>query len=174
MIRRGRVVKAIIFDLDQTLINSQHLEPLRRARKWTLVYNKISSISAYDGISDVLSLIKDKDIKLAIVSSAPLSYVKRVVRYFGWSFDEMVGYHDTREHKPHPAPFIEVAKRLRVSPKYCWAVGDDPKDIIAAKRAGMYAIGALWGSLDKESLKKANPDALFENVSDLYEAIRKI
>ena len=66
----------------------------------------------------------------------------------------MVCYHDTAQHKPHPAPFIEAANRLRITAKDCWAVGDEPKDIIAAKKADMYTVAALWGSLDKESLKR--------------------
>ena len=162
-------MKALIFDLDQTLVDSRHLEHLRRARQWSIVYQKIPTISAYDGINEVLSLTRSKGVKLAIVSSAPSSYVRKVVRHFGWSFDVIVCYHDTAQHKPHPAPFIEAANRLNVIAKDCWAVGDEPKDIIAAKAAGMYAVAALWGSLDKEPLKRAKPDAIFETVTSFIE-----
>lgn len=41
------------------------------------------------------AIIFDLDIKLAIVSSSPSSYVQRVVQHFGWSFDVVVCYHDT-------------------------------------------------------------------------------
>lgn len=75
-----------------------------------------------------------------------------------WSFDVMVCYHDTTQHKPRPAPFIEDVNRLKIAARDCWAIGDDPKDIIASKAAGLYAVAALWGSLDKESLKSAKPD----------------
>ena len=53
----------------------------------------------------------------------------------------------------------------------CWAVGDEPKDIIAARAAGMYTVAALWGSLNKVSLKITKPDAIFETVTSFYEAI---
>lgn len=163
-------MKALIFDLDQTLIDSRHIEHLRRSRQWSIVYQKIPTILTYDGINEVLSFTKDKGIKLAIVSSSPSSYVQRVMRHFGWSFD-MVCYHDTNRHKPHPAPFIEAANRLKIAAKDCWAMGDEPKDIIAAKAAGMYAVAALWGSLDKESLKSAKPDIIFETVTSFYKVI---
>lgn len=110
-------------------------------------------------------------IKLAIVSSSPSSYVQRVVQHFGWSFDVMVCYHDTNKHKPHPAPFIEAANQLKIDVRDCWAVGDDSKDIIAAKASGMYAVAAFWGSLDKESLKRTKPDAIFETVALFYKAV---
>lgn len=67
----------------------------------------------------------------------------------------MVCYHDTTQHKPHPAPLIEAANRLKIDVGDCWAVGDDSKDIIVARAAGMYAVAARWGSPDKESLKRA-------------------
>lgn len=164
-------MKVLIFDLDQTLIDSRHIEHLRRSRQWSIVYQKIPTILTYDGINEVLSFTKDKGIKLAIVSSSPSSYVQRVMRHFGWSFDVMVCYHDTNRHKPHPAPFIEAANRLKIAAKDCWAMGDEPKDIIAAKAAGMYAVAALWGSLDKESLKSAKPDIIFETVTSFYKVI---
>jgi len=164
-------MKALIFDLDQTLIESRHIEHLRRTRQWSIVYQKIPTILAYDGINEVLSITRDMNIKLAIVSSSPSSYVQRVMQHLGWSFDDIVCYHDTTKHKPHPAPLIEAANRLKIDVRVCWAVGDDAKDIIAAKASGMYAVAALWGSLDKESLKNAKPDAIFETVADFYKAI---
>ncbi len=164
-------MKAIIFDLDQTLVDSRHIEHLRRSRQWSIVYQKIPTISAYEGIKEILSITRDKGIKLAIISSSPSSYVRRVVQHFGWSFDVMVCYHNTIQHKPHPAPFIEAASRLKIAVKDCWVVGDDPKDIIAAKAAGMYTVAALWGSLNKEPLKRAKPDAIFETVTSFYKAI---
>ena len=69
--------------------------------------------------------------------------MKRVVQHFWWLFDIIVCYHDTIKHKPHHAPFIEVANRLKIDVRDCWAVGDAPKDIIAAKTAGMYAVAVL-------------------------------
>jgi HAD superfamily hydrolase (TIGR01549 family) len=90
---------------------------------------------AYDGINEVLSVTRDNGIKLAIVSSSPSSYVQRVVRQLGWSFDFTICYHDTTQHKPHPAPFIEAVNRLKIAARDCWAIGDDPKDIIAARAA---------------------------------------
>lgn len=164
-------MKAIIFDLDQTLVDSRHIEHLRRSRQWSIVYQKIPAILAYDGINEVLSVTRDNGIKLAIVSSSPSSYVQRVVRQFGWSFDFTVCYHDTIQHKPHQAPFIEATNRLEIAARDCWAVGDEPKDIIAARAAGMYTVAALWGSLNKVSLKITKPDAIFETVTSFYEAI---
>ncbi len=167
-------MKALIFDLDQTLIDSQHIEHLRRSRQWTIVYQKIPSRLAYDGVNEIPSILRsDRDVKLAIVSSSPSSYVKRVVQHFGWSFDVIVCYHDTTKHKPHPEPLIEAANRLKIDVRDCWAVGDDSKDIIAAKALGMYAVAARWGSLDKESLKRAKPDAIFETVASFHKAIRE-
>lgn len=136
-----------------------------------MVYQKIPTILAYDGINEVLSITRDMGIELAIVSSSPSSYVQRVVQHLGWSFNVMVCYHDTTKHKPSPAPLIEAANRLKIDVIDCWAVGDDSKDIFAAKASGMYAVAALLGSLNKESLKRTKPDAIFETVTSLYKAI---
>ncbi len=164
-------MKAIIFDLDQTLVDSQNIEGLRRTRQWSLVYKSIPSILSYNGIDEILSLTRENDIKLAIVSSGPSSYVQRVLNHFDWRFDAVVCYHDTIKHKPNPEPFMEAISRLNLPARECWAIGDDPKDIIAAKASGTYSGAALWGALDRDALLKEKPDQIFETTTALYEMI---
>lgn len=44
-------MNAIIFDLDQTLVDSKHIKHPRRSHKWFIVYQKVPTILAYDGIN---------------------------------------------------------------------------------------------------------------------------
>lgn len=55
---------------------------------------------------------------------------------------------DTTPHaKPHPAPLLEAARRMSVSPAECIYVGDDERDIVAGRAAGMRTVAASYGYL---------------------------
>ena len=55
---------------------------------------------------------------------------------------------DTTPHaKPHPAPLLEAARRMSVSPAECIYVGDDERDILAGRAAGMGTVVARYGYL---------------------------
>ncbi len=55
---------------------------------------------------------------------------------------------DTTAHaKPHPAPLLEAAARLRVEPGLCVYIGDDHRDVIAGRAAGMTTVAVTWGYL---------------------------
>jgi len=55
---------------------------------------------------------------------------------------------DTTPHaKPHPEPLFEAARRLGLSPAECVYVGDDHRDVLAGRAAGMPTLAAAWGYL---------------------------
>ncbi|TSE26448.1 Phosphoglycolate phosphatase [Tepidimonas sediminis] len=55
---------------------------------------------------------------------------------------------DTTPHaKPHPAPLLEAARRLGLEPAACLYVGDDERDIVAGRAAGMRTVAARYGYL---------------------------
>lgn len=55
---------------------------------------------------------------------------------------------DTTPHtKPHPAPLLEAARRLGVESSRCVYVGDDQRDIVAGRAAGMATVAATYGYL---------------------------
>jgi phosphoglycolate phosphatase len=49
------------------------------------------------------------------------------------------------QRKPHPAPLLLAARKLRLDPPQCVYVGDALRDIEAGRAAGMRTIAALWG-----------------------------
>ncbi len=56
---------------------------------------------------------------------------------------------DTTPHaKPHPAPLLEAARRANVDASRCVYIGDDRRDIEAARAAGMRSAAASWGYID--------------------------
>lgn len=162
-------MKGVLIDLDLTLIASHEAEPLRRARRWPEVYSMIPKLQPYEGVADLITELAARRIPVCIVTSSPDPYCSRILKHWKWAGIKTVCYHDTpKEHKkPHPAPILLGLERLGVKAADAISVGDEPKDIQASKAAGVYSVGALWGALNKEALRQAQPDALCETVDEL-------
>ena len=55
---------------------------------------------------------------------------------------------DTTPHsKPHPEPLLEAARRVGVDAGECVYIGDDQRDVLAGRAAGMTTLAAAWGYL---------------------------
>lgn len=63
----------------------------------------------------------------------------------------LVAGDSTPHTKPHPAPLLEAVRRLGLLPAECVYVGDDHRDMIAARAAGMAGWAAAWGYLGPEA-----------------------
>ena len=59
----------------------------------------------------------------------------------------VIGGDSTPHAKPHPAPLLEAAQRLGVTPQACVYVGDDERDIVAGRAAGMPTVAVRYGYL---------------------------
>jgi phosphoglycolate phosphatase len=66
------------------------------------------------------------------------------------SASAVVGGDTTPHPKPHPAPLLEAARRIGVAPEHCIYVGDDERDVVAGKAAGMRTVVAMYGYLGFE------------------------
>ncbi len=71
----------------------------------------------------------------------------------------VVGGDEGLPGKPEPAIFLEVARRLNVSPEHCVVFEDAPLGIEAARRAGMRAVAVCTGHSAEEL---AGPHVLAE------------
>ena len=111
----------------------------------------------------------NRDYILGIVTSRNASDVFNMepISHFKQWFRIVIGYSDTKNHKPHPEPLILVAERLGLKTDECVYIGDSESDILAAKAAGMKAV--LY---HKENLHDA--DANFSSFIELEDIIKSI
>jgi phosphoglycolate phosphatase len=65
------------------------------------------------------------------------------------------------------AQFRRVIKRAGVDPEHAIAVGDEVRDIQAARAAGIACAAVTWGYAAPEALRAHAPDLVFERVQDV-------
>lgn len=85
----------------------------------------------------------------------------------------LVGGDTTPHAKPHPAPLLEAARRLGVEPQRCIYVGDDHRDMLAGRAAGMAPLAAAWGYLGAgEPVHAWGADAVLDAPAQLLQWLR--
>lgn len=84
----------------------------------------------------------------------------------------VIGGDTTAHSKPHPAPLLEAAQRLGVPPEHCIYVGDDERDMVAARAAGMYAVAAAYGYLGGvQTVQAWKPDFIINSPLELTQLL---
>jgi HAD superfamily hydrolase (TIGR01549 family) len=162
----------IIFDFDQTLVDTRPVEALRAARKWKDVMARASKLTIYEGITDLLAELHHRSQALAIVTKSPDMVARAFIRQYKWPIDIVIGYHQVRNPKPDPEGLLLAMSKAGSTPDDTFHVGDQPEDTAASRAANVVALGAAWGLTDINPLKVSAPDHLFVSVADLRNFLR--
>ncbi len=134
-------------------------------------YNQNTKL--YDGIGKLLTFLKKKDFKMAILSNKPDSFTKLCgIKYLrNWDFDAVYGIREGVPRKPDASGAIEILKELHVEPRECLFMGDTKIDMITAKSAGIDSIGVLWGFRDRQELKENGAKYIVQTPMDAVKLI---
>ena len=97
----------------------------------------------------VLEGLEQHGLAWGIVTNKALRFASPLASALGlWPRARVLVAGDSTPHtKPHPAPLLEAARQLALPVACCTYVGDDHRDMRAARAAGMGAIAAAWGYL---------------------------
>lgn len=165
--------RSLIAAGDTGLIHYEEILPI-----YMDVFSKhcLYQMHAYDGISELLSYVRGKGMKIAVVSNKPHAQaVDTVEAVFGKGFfDEIIGEREGIPKKPDPAGALTAAKAMGAKPEECLYFGDTNTDMKTGKNAGMTTVGVLWGFRSREELQEFAPDYLIEKPEDMIGILKEM
>ena len=125
----------------------------------------------FAGMAELLRDLRTRAIAWGIVTNKATRFTTRLVRELGVDPACVVCGDSTPHLKPHPAPLLLAAQRLELAPAECIYVGDDLRDIQAARAAGMRCVAVEYGYHGVENRGPAawNADAVISHPSELLE-----
>lgn len=138
-------------------------------------YNANSSYltEPYEGICDLLSYLKGKGIRLAVISNKPKSTVTLLCdEFFPGVFDAVEGAREDFPLKPDPALALDILERLSSSPEECAYFGDTGTDMKTGGNLGAkMTVGVLWGFRDLAELTSAGATVTVERACEVKDFI---
>ncbi|WP_299335365.1 HAD family hydrolase [Haloplanus sp.] len=109
------------------------------------------------GFRDLLASLRDRGLRIGVVSSSPPSWIAQVVDRFDLDVDTTVSTEDIDgPGKPDPGVYAAAATRLGVDPSDCVAVEDSPNGVRAATGAAITTVA--YGD-DPEATELADREA---------------
>lgn len=123
----------------------------------------------YKGIPELLDVLQERKVMLAVVSNKPHRYTGLMVHHYfrRIPFLSIAGQQAGIPKKPHPDMALAAAEILAVPPGRCIFLGDSAVDMQTGRRAGMTPIGAGWGYRPAEELLQAGAMQVIHNPLEL-------
>jgi HAD superfamily hydrolase (TIGR01509 family) len=129
----------------------------------------MDAVRPLPGARDLLLALSDADIAWAIASSSSRAEADALVAKLKLGMEPaIVSNDDVSTAKPDPAGFLAAADKLGVRPDQCIVVGDAVWDMLAARRAGMLAVGLLCGGRPASEFEQAQALRVYEDPADLH------
>lgn len=133
----------------------------------------INTSSLYPGVIEVLKSLKEKNIKIALLTTKGQDQAEKILKHFELDnyFDEIMGRRPGIAHKPSPEPLKLICDNLKVDPSNTLMVGDTELDISCGKNAGSKTCAVTYGYREKEILQNEKPDFLIDGLNELMKLI---
>ena len=130
--------------------------------------------AVYDGIPEVLEQLKNAGIRLAVATSKPEKYARKIAEHFKIApYFEFIGGANMDGSRTKKAEVIEyVLKNCKVEDRQSvLMVGDREHDILGAKACKVSALGVLYGYGDRAELEDAGADWIVSTPAKITEKI---
>ncbi len=128
----------------------------------------------YEGIPEVLSALQEAGVRLAVATSKPEKYARRIAEHFGIaSYFEFIGGANMDGSRTKKSEVIEyvlevcnVQERQKVL-----MIGDRKHDVLGARSCGLSALGVLYGYGDREELEQAGAEWIVDTPAQILKQI---
>ena len=180
---RQRIIDTIGLPLGDALELLSGIHEQQRILELRQIYgafnaaNHDTMIKPIPGVAELLVQLKQRDLKLAVVTSKKAYMLERGMQCLGMLpyIDATVSVLDTERGKPAPDPMLLACERLGLTPGECLCVGDSPFDMQSGNAAGCVTVAVEYTQLDWQSLlDQGKPDYTISQPLDLLQLLDKL
>ena len=128
----------------------------------------------FEGMEHLLNQLESAQLPWGIVTNKSERFTNPLVDLMGLSKRSIstVSGDTTPHSKPHPEPILHAARIANLDPNKSLYVGDDIRDIIAGKAAGMKTVAAAYGYCGcKEPPEAWGADFIIQTPQELLQII---
>jgi HAD superfamily hydrolase (TIGR01549 family) len=166
-------LRAVIFDLDDTLLDSSALRADREARNWRKALTKLDEVSEFEvvegepQVTELPRLARERGLMVGVLTQSPRVYAAELLRAHGIAVDSMVSGSDGYPRKPDPTGLNALLAEIGATASDTLLVGDSVLDFEAAAAAGVSSAGVAWSRATPVAWLHSWPDAAVATPSRL-------
>lgn len=127
-----------------------------------------SEITLFDGVDAMLRALAGAGLRLALVSSDSEANARVKLGAAAPLFSE---FDCSASIFGKAAKFRRILRRAGLAPAQAIAIGDETRDIEAARAAGIACGAVTWGYAAPRALQALRPDLVFERIDDIARAL---
>lgn len=111
--------------------------------------NVCRDTSLFPGMAELLTALEERGTVWGVVTNKAERFTHPLLERLGLHERAacIIGGDTTPHLKPHPASLLAASERLALPPPACLYVGDDERDMLAGRAAGMPVAVAVYGYL---------------------------
>jgi HAD superfamily hydrolase (TIGR01549 family) len=158
------VMCAIVFDLDDTLLDTSMLREDRAPGRRDRLAARLDEVIAYHDdrsslqAAELPARVKGLGFPVGILTHGPRWYAERLLDAFQIPYDALISGSDGYPRKPDPTSLRAIATDLGEAVEDCVIVGDDANDVGAGQNAGALSVGVAWSRRAPTQWRRCWPD----------------
>jgi len=127
----------------------------------------------YDGIVEMLASLKQKGIKVGVISNKPDFAARSVVNAVlpKKLVDDVQGQIDGIPVKPDISGPMQVLSRMGVKPCETAFIGDSGVDMQTGKNMGSFSVGVSWGFRSADELTENGADCIVSQPMEIIKVL---
>lgn len=145
---------------------SKHRAPKLLYQGTRMLKSRIASLPLIQGMADTLPVLRNKAQHFGILTSNSVDNVGLFLESHG--LDNLFTFVSSTSKLSGKARHLKsIQKSYQIAPEQMLYIGDEIRDIRAAKKAGVDMAAVSWGFNSQESLGNEAPDFLLTQPSEL-------
>ncbi|MDM0104450.1 phosphoglycolate phosphatase [Variovorax sp. J22R24] len=156
--------------------DSPEFVPLREEFFLNYEARMLRNTQVFEGVAELVEALRARGLRWGVVTNKSVRFTGPLTRSMPL-FDTaraIISGDTTPYAKPHPEPLFEAARQLGVPPTSCVYVGDDERDILAGRAAGMRTVAATYGYMGEQAeVARWDADAAISSPLQLLQLLKQ-